>query len=62
MHGGESSLQLQDEVRALSKEERQRVLRDGGLSVEIAPEHGIAIQCDMYTCTLAGGYNTSTVL
>ena len=45
--GGESSNQLQEEVRCLPKEERQKLLREGGFTIDIPPEHGLAMKADL---------------
>ena len=44
---GKCSTQLQDEVRALSKDERLDLLREAGFSVEVPPEHGLAMKVDI---------------
>ncbi len=45
--GGQSSSQLQDEVKCLGKEERQKLLMDAGFTVDIPPEHGLAMKVDL---------------
>ena len=45
--GGESHLQLQDEIHVLPKEERQRILREGGFYLEIPPEQGLAMKAHL---------------
>lgn len=42
--GGTSSELLQEEVHALTKEERQKLLNDGGFSLEIPVEKGLAMK------------------
>ncbi len=45
--GGTSSELLQDEVHALTKEERQALLADGGFGIEIPAEKGLAMKADL---------------
>lgn len=45
--GGDSSVQLQSELRSLSKEEREEVLREANLPVVIPPDHALAIKADL---------------
>ena len=39
--------QLRSEIRCLSKEERQDLLRSAGLPVVIPPDHALAIKADL---------------
>lgn len=45
--GGDTSLQLRSELRVLSKEEREEVLRGVGLPVRIPPAHALALKADL---------------
>ncbi len=45
--GGQCSSQLQDEVKCLGKEERQKLLADAGFTVDIPAEHGLAMKVDL---------------
>ena len=45
--GGDNSLQLKSELRILSKEEREAVLREAGLPVRIPPAHALAMKADL---------------
>ena len=45
--GGESTVQLRDEVRAMSKEDRRALLLDGGFSIDVPPEYGLAMKADL---------------
>ena len=45
--GGDTSLQLQSELRVLNKEEREEVLRGVGLPVRIPPAHALALKADL---------------
>jgi len=45
--GGSSSVLLQEEVHALNKEERQKLLTDGGFGIEIPAEKGLAMKADL---------------
>ena len=45
--GGEAVTQLQSEVRCLSKEERQELLRGAGLPVVIPADHALALKADL---------------
>lgn len=40
-------MQLQSEVKALSKTEREAVLKDAHLPVEIPPEHVLSMKADL---------------
>lgn len=39
--------QLCDEVRQLSKEEREKILKDEGFKMSIPPEQGLAMRADV---------------
>lgn len=45
--GGDSVVQLQSEIRCLSLEERQEVLKGANLPVVIPPEHVLAMKSDL---------------
>ena len=45
--GGDTSLQLRAELRVLSKEEREAVLKGAGLPVKIPPAHALAMKADL---------------
>ncbi len=45
--GGESSSQLQDEVKLLGKEERQKLLTDAGFTIDIPPGHGLSMKVEL---------------
>ena len=45
--GGSLSVLLQEEVHALNKEERQKLLTDGSFGVEIPAERGLAMKADL---------------
>lgn len=45
--GGDASLQMRSEIRALSKEEREAVLQEAGLPIEIPPNHALAMKADL---------------
>lgn len=45
--GGDSSVQLQSELRALTKEEREKVLKSAGLPIEIPPDHALAMKASL---------------
>ncbi len=45
--GGQSSTQLQDEVKLLGKEERQKLLVGSGFTVDVPPEHGLAMKVEL---------------
>ena len=44
---GASSSQLCDEVRALTREERCKLLQEAGFSTDIPAEHGLAMKADI---------------
>lgn len=45
--GGDSTAQLQSEIRCLSAEERQEVLRDANLPITIPADHALAMKADL---------------
>ena len=45
--GGDSITQMQSEVKALTKEERETLLREAQLPIEIPPNHALAIKADL---------------
>ena len=45
--GGDSSSQMQEEIRSLSKGERQKILKEANLTIDIPPEHGVAMKADL---------------
>ena len=47
LSGGTSSAQLQDEVVALSQDERQQLLTTAGFSVQITVEDTLAMKADL---------------
>ncbi len=47
LSGGDTSTQLQSEIRALTAEERRAVLKDANLPVEIPPDHALAMKADL---------------
>ncbi len=44
---GDSVSQLREEVKHLSKPERQELLRESGFTVDIPPEQGLAMKADL---------------
>ena len=44
---GTIGIGLEEEVRALSKERRQELLKEAALPVEIPPEHALAIKANL---------------
>ena len=44
---GSSSGQLMEEVRALTTAQRQQLLTDGGFTIEIAAQKGLAMKADL---------------
>ena len=44
-----SSVLLQEEVHALNKEERRKLLTDGGFGIEIPAEKVLAMKADLYS-------------
>ena len=47
LSGGDTSVQLQSELRALSKDEREALLQEAHLPIEIPPEHALAMKADL---------------
>ena len=45
--GGEVSVQMRAELRALNKEEREELLGEANLPVQIPPDHALAIKADL---------------
>lgn len=45
--GGDTSMQLQSELHALSKEEREAVLQEAQLPIQIPPDHALAMKADL---------------
>ena len=45
--GGDTSLQMRSEIRALSKEEREALLQEAGLPIVIPPNHALAMKADL---------------
>ena len=45
--GGDTSTQLRSELRAMSKEEREAIVREAGLPIEIPPDHALALKADL---------------
>ena len=45
--GGDTSAQLQAEIKSLSKEEREAVLREAQLPIHIPPDHALAMKADL---------------
>jgi len=45
--GGDSSSQMQEEIHSLSKGERQKILKEANLTIDIPPEHGVAMKADL---------------
>jgi hypothetical protein len=45
--GGASQVQLQSEIRCLSKEERQEILNDANLPITIPANHVLAMKSDL---------------
>ena len=40
----DSDILLQDEIRALTKEEKQQLLHDAGITVDVQPIHELAMK------------------
>ena len=47
LSGGECSIQLRSELKALSKEEREEVLKDAQLPVQLPPDHALAMKAEL---------------
>ena len=47
INGGDVSVQMTSELRALNKEEREELLREVKLPVQIPPDHALAIKADL---------------
>lgn len=47
LSGGDSSVQLASEVKALTKEEREAVLQQAHLPIHIPPNHALAMKADL---------------
>ena len=45
--GGDVSVQMTSELRTLKKEEREELLREAKLPVQIPPDHALAIKADL---------------
>jgi ribosomal protein L29 len=45
--GGDTSAQLRAEIKALSKEEREEVLKEAHLPIAIPPDHALAMKADL---------------
>ena len=45
--GGDESVQLRSELRALSKEKREDILKSAGLPIAIPPDHALAMKADL---------------
>ena len=46
--GNDSNQQLRWEVRKLRKEERQQILKDDGITIDITPEAGFGVKADLH--------------
>ena len=44
---GDSKSQMKEEIRHLSKEDRQSLLFSGGFTIDIPPEQGLAMKADL---------------
>lgn len=44
---GDAQFQLQEEIKHLSKEERQDLLKKAGFTLEVSPEQGLAMKADL---------------
>jgi hypothetical protein len=44
---GDPNSQLKEEIRHLSKEDRQNLLFSGGFTIDIPPEQGLAMKADL---------------
>ena len=45
--GEDSSSQMQEEICGLSKGEQQKFLKEANLTIDIPPEHGVAMKADL---------------
>ena len=44
--GGDSCAQLQSELRCLTREERQQVLKEANLPIVVPPDHALGIKAE----------------
>ena len=47
LSNNDTKVQLQAEVRALSAEERQDLLKSAGITIDIPPDQGLAMKADL---------------
>ena len=47
MSGGESTTQMQSEIRCMSKEDRQELLKSAGLPVVIPADHALYLKAEL---------------
>ena len=45
--GGDVSVQMRSELQALSKNDREELLREANLPVQIPPDHALAMKADV---------------
>lgn len=45
--GGDSAAQLREEIKHLTKSERQELLHNAGFTLDIPPEQGLAMKADL---------------
>ena len=45
--GGDVSVQMRSELQALSKNDREELLREANLPVQIPPDHALAMKADL---------------
>lgn len=45
--GGDLTCQLQSELHCLSRDERQQLLKDSGLTLDVSAEQGLAMKADL---------------
>lgn len=45
--GGDGATQMQSEIRALTREEREAVLREANLPIVVSPDKALAIKADL---------------
>ena len=45
--GGDVSVQMRSELQALSKNDREELLREANLPVQIPPDHALALKADL---------------